>query len=157
MTNPNPFASLPGALGARAAAIVAARESAGCNVHFVNDCGEYDRFSFADMERAKRFAAARQAEGRLIFDCEAHAIAHAFSAELRDSVYAPDMAEIRKRNATPEYAGPICASHDFCDANMAMLAAFERIARRDFNADSDSDVSLWNRAWSMAKALYLTA
>lgn len=72
----NPFASLPGNLGQRAAALVAKREALGCNVHFINSRGEYDRFSFADAASANRFAAARQREGFTVFADEAARRAH---------------------------------------------------------------------------------
>lgn len=55
----NVFDSLPPHIAARAKAIVAAREEAGLNVHFVNERGEQDRFSFRTAERADAFRAAR--------------------------------------------------------------------------------------------------
>jgi len=51
------FDSLPGNLGKRAAALVAQREAGGLNVHFINERGQHDRFSFANRERADAFRA----------------------------------------------------------------------------------------------------
>ena len=53
----DPFATLPAAFAERARQIVAQREADGLNVHFVNERGEQDRFSFATKERADAFRA----------------------------------------------------------------------------------------------------
>lgn len=64
MSATNPFASLPGDLGARAAALVAKREAEGLNVHFINGRGQRDRMSMATPERAERLRAALARAGR---------------------------------------------------------------------------------------------
>lgn len=68
--------------------------------------------------------------------------------------------EMQRRNAQPGYADDICASHDFCDSNMVMLAAFEALHKRpmvmDDTAAGEIDRALWNAAWSVAKTKYLT-
>ena len=51
------FSTLPPHLAAKARTLVASREADGRNVHFVNDRGEQDRFSFATVERADAFRA----------------------------------------------------------------------------------------------------
>lgn len=66
--------------------------------------------------------------------------------------------EINTRNARPDYAG-CCATHDFFDANMAMLAVFEDVTGREpatisetaTDAEKDADADLWTAAWNMAK------
>lgn len=65
--------------------------------------------------------------------------------------------EMRRRNASPEYGAEVCASHDFCDANMPMLAAFEDVTGRTMDAGSEEDAALWGAAWDVAKAAFLTA
>lgn len=73
-----------------------------------------------------------------------------------------ELAEIRRRNATPDYAGAVCATHDFCDANMIMLEAFEAVVGRPMHMDGgespeeQADHHLWNEAWAIAKTKYLT-
>jgi len=68
------------------------------------------------------------------------------------------LAMVRARNATPEYGDSgACASHDFCDANMAMAHAFVIVLGRKHDGDADADNALWNEAWSRAKARWLTA
>lgn len=49
------FSNLPPHLAARMRATVAKREDQGFNVHFINERGERDRYSFATAERADAF------------------------------------------------------------------------------------------------------
>ena len=51
------FSTLPAHLADKARRLVAARELDGRNVHFTNERGEADRFSFATKERADKFRA----------------------------------------------------------------------------------------------------
>lgn len=49
----------------------------------------------------------------------------------------------------------VCHSHDFCDANMAMLAAHEAVFmslshKYEFDGENEEQISLWNAAWKMA-------
>jgi len=56
----------------------------------------------------------------------ADALAAEFFRVLREWLTPEELAEINRRNSTPEYSES-CASHDFCDPNQAMadaLAAF---------------------------------
>jgi hypothetical protein len=61
------------------------------------------------------------------------------------------------RNETAEYKR-VCATRDFCDANLAMEEAFENLDLKgisDFETDSPERVAtmdLWNKAWDYAKA-----
>ncbi len=82
-----------------------------------------------------------------------------FAAVLRQWLDADEIAMVRSRNASPEYAANgSCASHDFCDANMAMDAAFEKVLGRgsdiaDLDDGSESpDIALWNAAWPIGIA-----
>jgi hypothetical protein len=92
------------------------------------------------------------------------AIAHAFALAIEEEC-ADDIETIRARNATPDYAG-CCASHDFCDANMPMLHAFETVMGRPIRlnddtpegeAASNADFALMGEAWNIARAERLTA
>ena len=78
-------------------------------------------------------------------------IARAFCLALHRTLSHDQMREVVRRNATPDYAR-CCASHDFCDANMVMAEAFERVMKRAPNPASDADAALWNDAWDIAKA-----
>jgi hypothetical protein len=75
-----------------------------------------------------------------------------FAAILKDWFSDEEWAEMRRRNtADPAYAGTSCASHDFCDANMAMDEAFTELAGHEIDADNEADCALWNAAWSHAR------
>ena len=82
-------------------------------------------------------------------------IAEAFAANLRQALSPEDYAEMKRRNQTEEYAKGCCASQDFCDANMAMDAAFTKIVGRPLDFGSDDDTALWNEAWETARQKYI--
>jgi hypothetical protein len=44
-----------------------------------------------------------------------------------------------------------CVSHNYCDANIVMLDAFNECAEKEFDINSESDNKLWNMAWRIAK------
>lgn len=51
-----------------------------------------------------------------------------------------------------------CASHNFCDANMAMVEAFEFFQEALPDDDGDqAQFDLWNKSWDYAKKTHLTA
>ena len=82
-------------------------------------------------------------------------LALAFSRHLRAELGPDELAQVLERNMTPAYA-LACASHDFCDANMPMHAAFVETFGRDPLADgpmADNDMTVWNQAWDIAKAI----
>jgi hypothetical protein len=94
-------------------------------------------------------------------DPTVEAMASEFSAVLFDWVSGPQFEarhgpnlfdEIRRRNSR-EPSSRICHSHDFCDANMAMSAAFEHVLGREPNihdGNGPDDSALWNAVWSLA-------
>ena len=82
-------------------------------------------------------------------------IAGAFVALLKTSASPVQFFQMQITNAR---AGEgVCASHDFCDANMVMCEAFEIVAGRALGDEiSDGDVAAWNAAWNAARADHLT-
>ena len=77
-------------------------------------------------------------------------VAASFRYLLKEVLTDDQLAEVRRRNATPEYAEHgCCASHDFCDANMVMLEAFERVMGHEPYLDSEADMRLINEAWKI--------
>lgn len=58
-----------------------------------------------------------------------------------------EIEEIIRRNALPEYAN-CCASHDYCDANQAMVDALEEFG---LEFHPDECIELVNAAWDLAK------
>ncbi len=89
-------------------------------------------------------------------------LAAKFAMRLREEVGGEAFETVCARNATPAYDGGACASHDVCDANMVMDAAFTAATGRAFYPDDEeggptaADTALWNRAWAIAKAHMLT-
>ncbi len=77
-----------------------------------------------------------------------------FAARLRTEIGPANLQEVIRRNALPAYRG-CCASHDFCDANMPMMDAFEGAKGRPVLGEdgmADADCDLVNAAWDMANA-----
>lgn len=114
---------------------------------------DYDgnEYPYAECEA---FAAA-------IAEANAQALARAFADNIAADFTAEELAECKRRNATIAYDNGSCATHDFRDANMNMHEAFIATFGHEpsFLADSDDETELliWNRAWNIAKAEYLTA
>lgn len=88
---------------------------------------------------------------------EAQELAHRFAAVLKAWLTPAEFAEMQRRNShDPRYIGLCCASHDFCDANMAMDAAWRAVRGVSIDADDDAQVALWNEAWDIARTRYLS-
>jgi hypothetical protein len=88
-------------------------------------------------------------------------LASEFVAVLCEWLTPAEFAEMRMRNRA-NIGAPICASHDYCDSNVAMEVAFERIVGRESVMPSEGpqgyeDQELWDAAWTLARARYLTA
>lgn len=84
----------------------------------------------------------------------AEQLALRFVILIRRCTTAAEYDQILKRNKIVP-AG-CCATHDFMDANMVMLEAFEALAGREMDLESDADTALWNAAWEIATTKYLT-
>jgi hypothetical protein len=61
------------------------------------------------------------------------------------------MREVIEKNSTEKYEG-VCASHDYCDANVVMAEAFNKICGREIELGSEEDCFWWGEAWNYAKA-----
>ena len=95
------------------------------------------------------------------------AAAEKFVATLREWLTADEFAEMQRLN-TAKTDPNVCHSHDFCDANMAMLDALESFDGVEFVAEWEIEEAvtdderkdaiakqviwetLWNAAWSIA-------
>jgi hypothetical protein len=84
------------------------------------------------------------------------ALARRFAAVLLEWLGATTLRDVNARNATyaAEYGDPnrVCATHDFCDANQAMLDALESLHGPDYELSDDAVHALINAAWTQAKA-----
>lgn len=85
---------------------------------------------------------------------EIQTIAREFASNLREAIGTLNLAKVVDANLKVKAYrdDTCCASHEFCDANVYMLEAFETVMRRLPDPASQSDADLLNEAWSMAKA-----
>lgn len=87
-----------------------------------------------------------------------HLLAIEFGRVLRQWI--PEhMAEVVAKNKQHREAGDllVCASHDYCDANMAMSEASDNLGLTNPSEITDSPeqqklFTMWGAAWSLAKA-----
>lgn len=80
----------------------------------------------------------------------AHDLAVAFSTILRGWLSPAEMATVNVKNQ--KLAPGVCASHDVCDPNVAMLEALEALAGEVVDTREPWVNALWSAAWSEAKA-----
>jgi hypothetical protein len=78
-------------------------------------------------------------------------LAGKFSEALLQEVGEETLAEINYRNSLPEHRWR-CATHDFCDSNMIMAAAFYELRGYEIEFIDHEDMLLWGAAWSLARA-----
>jgi hypothetical protein len=65
-----------------------------------------------------------------------------FAATLKEWLTPKEFAEMKRRNETdPTYANLSCASHDFCDANMAMDSAWRDLIGAEIDADDEEQAA----------------
>lgn len=92
------------------------------------------------------------------------AVAHAFADVLKEWLTPEQVAEANAKNKTDDYDDSVCASHDYCDANMAMDEAFKKVDPAFYAAAwADNEATggegkvwarmtdIWNEAWGIAK------
>ena len=73
-----------------------------------------------------------------------------FSRVIRDWLEPWELSEVRKRNRVFARQGlSFCATQEFCDANQAMIDAFEFVLGRSGTDDDDSE--LWTEAWNLSQ------
>lgn len=78
-------------------------------------------------------------------------LAGAFSSVLLEWLGEHTLRGVVNANAR-ELNPDVCHSHDECDANMAMLEAFEKtFPSEPFDLDSAEQVALFNNAWDKAR------
>jgi len=76
-------------------------------------------------------------------------LARKFLAILKDDIGENRYQQAAELNLT--YPKGVCASHDFCDANMVMNDAWGWVVGTEMNAGDEEDARLWGKAWSLAK------
>lgn len=75
----------------------------------------------------------------------------AFQRTIRDWLTEEQIAEVDRLNHNELQGTGACATHDFCDANEAMVEAFQLAFQRAPGIHDDADLVLWNKAWTAAK------
>tara|TARA_R110000744_G_C18950969_1_gene515658 strand:+ start:57 stop:386 length:330 start_codon:yes stop_codon:yes gene_type:complete len=89
---------------------------------------------------------------RLSFSEESESVdlyAQAFIRTIKEWLTPEQCAEVDARNLK-EDDDLICHTHDFCDANMAMMAAFEEVDGEEPNVSDESWCGLASKAWAIA-------
>jgi hypothetical protein len=81
-------------------------------------------------------------------------LAARFSQQLREDLTPTEMDTVIAQNRRYAQQGEtsVCASHEVCDSNMTMLAAFQALFDRDPDVRCADDANLINEAWDIAKA-----
>jgi hypothetical protein len=77
-----------------------------------------------------------------------------FGRGLYEEIGEDNYAEVVRRNQTAEKG--ICHSHDFCDANMVMHAAFTQVHGFEPALESDEWIDEFNAAWDIWRAVWKT-
>lgn len=78
-------------------------------------------------------------------------IGRKFSELLISEIGTRNIKEAIKRNvAYRKDEVKVCASHDFCDANMVMLDAFRHFLGGEAFPDTDAECGIWGDAWDYA-------
>lgn len=76
-------------------------------------------------------------------------LSDAFSIVIREFLTENQLASVNYMN---DPILPTCATHDFCDANMAMLEAWTRLTGESkIDAQNDADCKLINAAWKFSR------
>lgn len=82
---------------------------------------------------------------------DAETLASEFTIVIREWLTPDQCREIDSRNAA-ETDAAICHSHDFCDANQAMIDALERF-NVELDLQDDAQRNLMQDAWNIAKRI----
>lgn len=76
-------------------------------------------------------------------------LANEFAVEIRKWVSPDDCREIDRRNKA-ETSAAICHSHDFCDANQAMINALSKLGM-EFDLQDEPQMKLIDDAWRIVR------
>lgn len=85
---------------------------------------------------------------------DAQTIAREFTRILKDWLRVDEWDAMCALNATEKYQHGACASQNYCDANMAMLDAFDKHHVEHPSDDFPDSIALWNEAWELARSTW---
>ena len=77
-------------------------------------------------------------------------LSFAFSTIIHSWLTVDEINKVVILNDTPDYKG-CCATHNFCDANMAMVEAFDIVFNRELSTNKLGDMLFFNKAWNLSK------
>lgn len=77
-------------------------------------------------------------------------IAREFSSRLLKQIGAANLKSVIIGNKL-HVCDNVCASHEYCDANMPMSEAFQVVTGHEIDCQSEEDAALWSDAWDVAK------
>lgn len=104
--------------------------------------------------------ARRTAEPNATDPATSSLVADAFADVLRGWLTPTQLRQVRRMNRDAGPDSGCCASHDFCDADMAMLTAYclvTGVAEDDADLDAlAAEGGLFDAAWATAKLRHLT-
>ncbi len=78
-------------------------------------------------------------------------LAKEFCRVIREDLTPEQLTEVLKRNAA-EPSDAICHTHDFIDANMSMLEAWQALNLPAQDGNDETQCACWNSAWALAKS-----
>ncbi|MEE8608977.1 MAG: hypothetical protein V3S55_15340 [Nitrospiraceae bacterium] len=86
---------------------------------------------------------------------EEHELPKTFHAVMRSWLTTDELKLVDHRNVG--YDEIVCATHDFCDANMAMAEAWQTVYECSEDeatemVDTEEGARIWSAAWGSAKA-----
>ena len=79
-------------------------------------------------------------------------LAKVFGEKVQEALTTTEFRAAVDANKSDEPNSPVCHTHDYCDANMLMHAAWLDFFGQEPDVSSDDDTLIWNEAWSIAKA-----
>lgn len=77
-------------------------------------------------------------------------VAHFFHSLIADALSDDERKEVDRLNREV-YEASVCATHDFCDANMIMDEAFRLCGIAEMDPEDFDQNRLWADAWDLAK------
>lgn len=82
---------------------------------------------------------------------EIETLSREFTKKIQDWLDNESLEEIDRRNESAEYKSHnLCATHDFCDPNQAMIDVIESLGY-EFDVRDERQGAAINKAWTIAK------
>ena len=116
------------------------------------DTNDYDVCGKCDCQKKPKL------KKRPLTEVSVRDVSDAFTKVIQEWLSPAELKQVCKLNRSPDYHPCCCATHDFCDSNMAMFEAFKRLTGSNppVTCERHTDMTeladlLWNYAWNMSK------